>query len=62
MIRYTTICLRDGVKCFERTSVLTHDELVDQFIFWNVQTLGKLLQAWNRQPESKATKLKWFYF
>ena len=62
MKTYTVICLRNGVKCFQLTKALTLDEQAEQFLHWSVNSMTALLQAWNRQPESAITKLKWIYF
>jgi hypothetical protein len=62
MITYTCICLRNGALCYQKVKALTHDELFEQYRYWSVCTLRDLLQAWNRQPESAITKLKWIYF
>jgi len=62
MNTYTVICLRDGVKRYEMRKVLTSEETIKHFIHWGVYTWHELLQRWNSQPESKVSKLKWFYF
>jgi len=62
MIRYNVICLRFGVKFYEKSKVITNDELIQQFTHWNVQTVTGLFMRWNQQPESNVTGLKWIYF
>lgn len=62
MNKYTCICLRDNVKCYQMTKVLTSEELIKQKIFWNVSSFSQLLQRWNQQPEGVITKLKWIYY
>lgn len=62
MNKYTCICLRDNVKCYQMTKIITDEELIEQKIFWNVSSFSQLLQRWNQQPESVITKLKWFYY
>lgn len=62
MNKYTCICLRDNVKCYQMTKIITDEELIEQKIFWNVSSFSQLLQRWNQQSESVITKLKWFYY
>lgn len=62
MKKYTCICLKDNIKCYQQTKVLTDDELVKQKIYWNVDSFSKLIQRWNEQIESPITKLKWVYY
>lgn len=62
MNKYTCICLRDGIKCYQMTKVLTDKELIEQKIYWNAKSFSELLQRWNQQPESNISKLKWIYY
>ena len=62
MKKYTVVCLKENTLCYKKVKVLTEEELVDQFIHWNVYSFAELLQRWNQQIESKVTKLKWIYY
>ena len=62
MNKYTCICLRDDIKCYQMKKILTDKELIEQKIYWNVKSFSELLQRWNQQPESNISKLKWIYY
>ena len=62
MKTYTCICLRNGIKCYQMTKILSEEEYAEQITFWNVYSFSELLQRWNQQIESKITKLKWIYY
>ena len=61
MYKYTCICLKDNRVCYNKIKFLTDVELIEQKIYWGVNSFSELIQRWNQQIESSITKLKWIY-
>ena len=62
MYKYKVICLKNNEAIYQKEKILTEDELIQQKIYWEVDSFENLLKRWNEQPESKFTKLKWIYY